>query len=410
MPSVDDLILPILRGISDGREYTTNDLEGIVAKSMNLSEDDLGQLAPSGKTTQVRYRISWVKSLLKKAELAYYPSRGIITITEKGLETLRGNPSRINWRPKRPTKKKEGTSDNDLSNDVPTLDDMMLPLLRGIGDGRKYSMSDLERMVVESLNLSRDVLGELMLDRQTTKVRHRLGWAKSYLKNAGLVKYPSRGMVEITIKGSDILSLDLLRIDRAYLNEIADDDMEPDEGDDEGDDDDDLTPEETIMREYEKIKRMLKNELLEKVRAMTPRGFELMVLDLCKKMNADTRSVHTGKPGDKGIDGIVTLNDGFGLSKIYVQAKKHKNPVTSESVRAFVGALSLKATKKGIFMTTGEIPRSVKEEVEKNESVSVRLIDGNDLVRLMMDRGAGVTEDKTLRIQRIDDEYFNGMG
>lgn len=405
MPSVDDLILPILRGISDGRGYTTSDLEEIAAKSMNLSKDDLDQLAPSGKTTQVRYRISWVKSLLKKTELAYYPSRGIITITEKGLETLRGNPSRINWRPKRPTKKRGGADNNDLSSDMPTLDEMLLPLLRGIKDGRKYSMDDLEKMVAENLNLSKDVLSELMLDRHTTKVRHRLGWAKSYLKNAGLVEYPSRGLVMITVKGSDILSLGLLRIDRAYLNEIAEnDDIEPDESDD------DLTPEETIMREYGKIRRMLENELLEKVRGMTSRGFELMVLDLCKKMNADTSSVHTGKPGDKGIDGIVTLNDGFGLSKIYVQAKKHKNPVTSESVRAFVGALSLKATKKGIFMTTAEIPKSVKDEVEKNESVSVRLIDGNDLVHLMMDRGAGVTEDKTLRIQRIDDEYFSGMG
>lgn len=404
MPSVDDLILPILRGISDGREYSTDDLVAIVSSSMSLSEDDLSRLAPSGKTTQLRYRISWAKSRLKKAELAYYPSPGMIAITEKGSEKLAGNPSHIEWRQKSNNIKVK-TGGRDSSNNMPTFEDMMLPLLIGVGDGREYSMDDLEKMVTKSLNLPDAVLHVLTPNRQMTKVRHRLGWAKSYLKNAKLVEYPSRGLVVITEKGKDVLNSNPPHIDRAYLNEMTDSN---DVGSEEGDAD--LTPEEIIMREYKKITHMLENDLLDRVRTMTPQKFELMVLDLCEKMNADTRYVHTGKPGDRGIDGIITLNEGFGLNKIYVQAKKHKHTVSNESVRAFVGALSFKPTKNGMFVTTAEIPRSAKEEVAENKDVSVRLVDGSELVHLMIEHGAGVAEDQTLKIKKIDDGYFESIG
>ena len=294
------------------------------------------------------------------------------------------------------------------SGKCPVFEDMMLPLLSSIEDRRAYSMDDLERMVAERLNVSEDVLNELTPNRQMTKVRNRLGWAKSYLKKAGLVDYPSRGVVTITEKGKSVLLSNPPRIDRKYLNNLKKRDgvgnIET------KNDDDDRTPEETIMHGYDEINSVLEDDLLERIRAMTPRGFELMVLDLCKKMNADIRYVSTGKPGDKGIDGIITLNDGFGLDKIYVQAKKHKNPITGESVRAFMGVLSSKPTKKGIFITTANIPESVSNEAKENENVSVKLISGNDLVRLMIDHDAGVVTDQTLTIKKMHEEYFEGFG
>lgn len=294
------------------------------------------------------------------------------------------------------------------SGKCPVFEDMMLPLLSSIEDRRAYSMDDLERMVAERLNVSEDVLNELTPNRQMTKVRNRLGWAKSYLKKAGLVDYPSRGVVTITEKGKGVLLSNPPRIDRKYLNNLKKRDgvgnIET------KNDDDDRTPEETIMHGYDEINSVLEDDLLERIRAMTPRGFELMVLDLCKKMNADIRYVSTGKPGDKGIDGIITLNDGFGLDKIYVQAKKHKNPITGESVRAFMGVLSSKPTKKGIFITTANIPESVSNEAKENENVSVKLISGNDLVRLMIDHDAGVVTDQTLTIKKMHEEYFEGFG
>ena len=290
------------------------------------------------------------------------------------------------------------------SSGCPTFEDMMLPLLSGIKDHREYSMDDLEKMMAEKLNISDDVLNELTPNRQMTKVRSRLGWAKSYLKKAGLVQYPSRGLAAITERGGDVLTSNPARINRKYLNNLENkgdaDNVET------GDGDGDLTPEETIIHGFDEFNSMLESDLLEKVRGMTPRGFELMVLDLCKKMNADTRYVHTGRSGDKGIDGIITLNDGFGLDKIYVQAKKHKYPVTGENVRAFMGVLSSKPTKKGIFITTAEIPASVRDEAKENENVSVKLIDGDDLVRLMIDHNAGVVEDQTLTIKKMHDGYF----
>lgn len=294
------------------------------------------------------------------------------------------------------------------SGKCPVFEDMMLPLLSAIADNREYSMGDLEKIVAEKLNVSKDVLNELTPNRQMTKVRNRLGWAKSYLKKAGLVDYPSRGAVTITEKGRGVLAANPPRIDRRYLNNLkrrnGGDSIETE------DNDDDRTPEETIMHGYDEINRVLESDLLERVREMTPQGFELMVLDLCQKMNADTRYVHTGRPGDQGIDGIITLNDGFGLDSIYVQAKKHKNPVTGDNVRAFMGVLSSKPTKKGIFITTADIPESVSKEAKENENVSVKLINGSNLVRLMIDHNAGVVVDQTLTIKKVDDGYLERFG
>lgn len=114
---------------------------------------------------------------------------------------------------------------------------------------------------------------------------------------------------------------------------------------------------------------------------------------------------HTGKPGDGGVDGIVH-DDKFGLSKIYVQAKRYTSPVTRGQVREFIGVVSGKPTQKGIFITTADIPRSAREEVKENKTVSIRLVDGGELARLMIEHNVGVAVHQRLEIKKIDADYF----
>lgn len=378
IPSVEALRNHVMDVIKDGREYTVNELASAVGKKLSLSRSDLDELAPNGKTTQLCYRIAWAKSKLKKAGLAYYPSRGRVAIVERAERSPDGG--------------------GETQSNMPTFEDMMLPLLREIEGGGTYSMSDLVEAVAKRLKVPKDVLNILAPNRRMTKVRNRLSWAKSYLKKAGLVQYPSRGLVEITNKGKKVLGSDPNRIDRQLLNDIAD--LEPDPGGNS----DSSTPEEIIEREHKKIDRMLKEELLEKVKGMSPDGFERMVLDLCRKVNGDTGDVvHTGRPGDGGIDGII-YDGGLGLDKTYVQAKRYKQAVTSQDVQAFIGALNSNVTR-GIFITTADIPKPARKAAEKSDR-SVRLVDGNELVCLMVRHNAGVTDSQTLIIKQMDEGYF----
>lgn len=217
------------------------------------------------------------------------------------------------------------------------------------------------------------------------------------------VDSPAYGTAKITEKGLKVLNDNPGRIDLDIIKSPPNGPAKkpPGEGV--------LDPVETIMNEHAKIESMLKDDLLRRVKNLSPRGFELAVLDLCKKMDNRADVVHTGKPGDGGVDGIIH-DSKFGLSKIYVQAKKHSDHVSKGQVMEFIAAVSGKATMKGIFITTAEIPESARREVRENKTVSIRLVDGNELAELMMEYNVGVAIQQHLEIKKIDEGYFSDRG
>ena len=288
---------------------------------------------------------------------------------------------------------------------VPTFEDMMEPMLRGIKDGREYRADELEEIIKESMGLTEDDLSKRMRNGNMTQVRHRLTWTKSYLKKAGLVDSPAYGTAKITEKGLEVLKTNPERIDGKFLKTLMSRPTEslPDENSPA------LDPVEKIMNEHAEIESMLKDDLLRKVKKLSPRGFELAVLDLCKKMDNRADVEHTGKPGDGGVDGIIH-DSKFGVSKIYVQAKRHNEHVTKGQVMEFMLAVSGRATMKGIFITTAKIPDSARKVVEENKTVSIRLVDGSELAELMMEYNVGVAIQQHLEIKKIDEGYFSDRG
>jgi restriction system protein len=77
---------------------------------------------------------------------------------------------------------------------------------------------------------------------------------------------------------------------------------------------------------------------------------------------------HTGRPGDRGLDGVIS-QDALGLDRIYVQAKRFakETPVRRPEIQEFVGALHGAQVDRGIFVTTslpaipGKSPCSITE-------------------------------------------------
>lgn len=278
---------------------------------------------------------------------------------------------------------------------VPTFEDMMGPVLRGISDGRDYSTDDLVKIVKDGLNLSEDDLSKHTRNGRMTRVRYGLTWTKSYLKKAGLVKSPTWGTTRITEKGREV-GRKSQRVDCKLLEKLEGGYTvnPPVQG-----------PEEEIKKWHSEIEGLLKGELLEQLKELDPRAFEQVVLDLCKKMDSNADVEHTGKPGDGGVDGIVH-DDKFGLSKIYVQAKRHTNPVTKGQVMQFIATVSRENDKKGIFITTAEIPKSAREEIKRNKTVSIRLVNGSELAGLMIEHNVGVAVQQHLEIKKIDTSYF----
>jgi restriction system protein len=92
----------------------------------------------------------------------------------------------------------------------------MLPILKLVAQ-RQYSMRELvEHMDIE-LGLSKDERNTLIPSGKITITASRTHWAKTYLKQAGLLSQPSRGYVQITPLGRSVLAEAPDHIDGTYL-------------------------------------------------------------------------------------------------------------------------------------------------------------------------------------------------
>ena len=150
------------------------------------------------------------------------------------------------------------------------------------------------------------------------------------------------------------------------------------------------------------------NELLQQIKSSPPSLFEKIVVELLVKMGyGGTRKdagEAIGKCNDEGIDGIIK-EDRLGLDIIYIQAKRWSNTVGRPEIQKFAGALQGQRAKKGIFITTANFSKEARDYVSKIDS-KIILIDGEQLTKLMIDHGLGVTPIATYEIKKMDSDYF----
>ncbi|GHT56963.1 hypothetical protein FACS1894109_07760 [Spirochaetia bacterium] len=170
------------------------------------------------------------------------------------------------------------------------------------------------------------------------------------------------------------------------------------------------TPEELMETAFHNIKRTLADEILEKIRNVTPSFFERLVVDLLVKMgyggSIKDAGKAIGKTNDEGIDGTIK-EDKLGLDIIYIQAKRWKegNIVGRPELQKFVGALAGQGAKKGIFITASSFSKEALEYAPKNET-KIIMIDGIQLAELMIEYNVGVSNQQIYEIKKIDNDYF----
>jgi len=68
----------------------------------------------------------------------------------------------------------------------------MLPLLKLAADGSVYRFREVVDLLAAQLGLTDEERTELFPSGQQPVFRNRVGWAKSYLKQAGLLRFPRR--------------------------------------------------------------------------------------------------------------------------------------------------------------------------------------------------------------------------
>lgn len=165
------------------------------------------------------------------------------------------------------------------------------------------------------------------------------------------------------------------------------------------------TPEELIENAQSLYTDSLKKELLAKLKSVDPIRFEQIVLELMEKMNYGVGSM-TKMSHDGGIDGIID-EDELGLEKIYLQAKRYsENKVNEKEMQNFAGALGCSPVRKGVFITTSYFDERAKRKAESIQGKVIRLVDGDELTRLMIKHNVGVQLKTKIEIKKIDEDFF----
>lgn len=294
---------------------------------------------------------------------------------------------------------------------VPDFQSIMLPMLKLLRDGVPHNLSDIVNLLAQEFSLGEAELSELLPSGKQPKFRNRVGWARTYLKKAGLLEQPARGVMKITERGQEVLENNPERIGVAFLQQFPEfvefrtinrdnGEVETEEAE-EGD-----TPDELIEKGYNLIRADLGQELLDNLRSNTPAFFEKVVLDLLSAMGYGEGEV-LGRTGDGGVDGVIS-QDKLGLDRIVFQAKRYNegNSVGAGMIRDFIGALDTKRVNKGVFITTSRFSSDAEQIIGQSQK-SIVLIGGNKLVQLMIDYNLGVTPNKEYIIKDIDSDYFS---
>jgi restriction system protein len=298
---------------------------------------------------------------------------------------------------------------------IPDYQSIMLPLLQLVSDRQEYKFRDIIETLSSKFNLSDEERKELLPSGQQPIFDNRVGWAKTYLKKAGLLDTPRRATLLITQRGIDTLKQDPTEINVRFLRQFPEflefQTSKRDTSETQTTEDVNVqTPEETLETSYQSIRKSLGQELLNKVINLPPAFFERLVVELLVKMgyggSIKDAGKAIGKSGDEGIDGTIK-EDKLGLDIIYIQAKRWQpgNVIGRPEIHKFIGALAGQGAKKGIFISTSSFTKDAIEYVPRNETKIV-LIDGEKLANLMIDNDVGVTKVISYDIKRLDSDYF----
>ena len=299
---------------------------------------------------------------------------------------------------------------------IPDYQSCFLPLLRSIEDGNEYTMVAIRDQLISHFKLTDEERNRRLPSGKQRVINNRLGWAKTYMTRAGLIRAVRRGVFAITERGSNVLKQNPDKIDLHYLQQFPEfvefrklkhDDTE-DKPSQEPAKDSEETPEEELENAHERLKADLAADLLALVKSSDPAFFEQLVVDLMLKMgyggpdDGAGRVTQYGK--DEGIDGIIN-EDSLGLDVIYLQAKRWGGTVGRPEIQKFVGALHGKRAKKGVFITTSTFSEDAETYV-KTIDPKVVLIDGQKLSELMVSYNVGVSTAQTYSVKKVDSDYF----
>jgi restriction system protein len=310
---------------------------------------------------------------------------------------------------------------------IPDYQSLMLPLLKIASDGKEHRIRDGIELLANELGLSEDDQSQLLPSGKQTVFSSRVRWSKTYLTQAQLLQSPKRAHFQITDRGRKVLEERPSKINLEYLMQFKEFIEFRDRRLDDSQNAAELpqsasavpvsrtldeisttlTLDEMLQSAAKGLEDNLAKELRDRILKEDDKFFEQPVVDLLKTVFTGTHGRVTGKKGDRGIDGII-LQDRFGLDRIYCQAKRYADtPVPRRDVSSFCNDIGVAKGTKGVFVTASRFTSDARQCADNHSAHNVILIDGDQLVKLMIEHNVGVRTEDTIYLKKIDGEYFS---
>lgn len=299
---------------------------------------------------------------------------------------------------------------------IPDFQKIMYPLLEVLKDDRVYSTEQIVEILRVHFMLSIDDMKVRVPNGKQSLFRNRIDWALNNLLQAGLIVSLLKGYYQITEEGKNVLYQEKDTVmDTAFLRKFEQfkawktmfeedtDSSKPIETEMEKE-----TPEVIIGKAIVMLYQSLKFELLQSIKNKPISFFEYFIVELLRKIGykgIDSSNFEViGKQEKEGLEGVL-YQDELCIDRVYVQAKKWEMEVTSKDVRNFIGALNLKGTNKGVFITTSAFSLEAKAEAKQNPSHKIILIDSDQLMQLAIRHNVGIQTKQIVEIKGIDENF-----
>ena len=238
-----------------------------------------------------------------------------------------------------------------------------------------------------------------------SELSYQLAWARTYMKNYGVITNSERSVWSITPQYVSVETLDAKEIvssinrknsqkrNNKNVSEITDSEIAQPEDDDPSND----------AEEFPDEIKPWKEKLADVLHSMDPFAFERLTQRVLRECGFSQVEV-SKKTGDGGIDGTGKLKiNGIFSFNVAFQCKRYSGVVGAPEIRDFRGSLTTNI-EKGLFITTGTFSKAAREEASSPGKQQIDLLDGEEFINKLTEYEIGVHPVTTYV---IDEDYFN---
>lgn len=253
----------------------------------------------------------------------------------------------------------------------------MLPIVEAVKAlGGSAANEEITEKVISLLKLPDEVATQPYISKRgnedgRTQLEYDLAWARTYLKQLGVLCNSARGVWVLT--GKEV---------KGWESAVE------------------IDPTLPPLDWRETVKSYL-------VETLSPAAFERLIQRILRETGFTQVEV-LGKTGDGGIDGrgIAKIN-GILSFRVVFQCKRYRKAVRAGEIRDFQGAMQGRADK-GLFITTGYFTRDAVREATRDGATAIDLVDGEKLAEKLKELGLGLIIERS-EIVTVDDAWFKSL-